>query len=148
MIQRVKLVLFPKNYWADTFLRVKSIIENIILAVCAGRFMLWYYLENYLGYMQGRSQDCILGGHTSYLKIIIGGSDFTSPPPKTFSSDFGHFIFGFWKKCYLKNKLHFLKLFWRLYQGGGSGTCREAICGRTDILQGYCWRMRHCERGI
>ena len=25
---------------------------------------------------------------------------------------------------------------------------REVICGRRGILQGYCWRMRHCERGI
>ena len=55
VIQRVKLVLFPKNYWADTFLRVISIIENIILAVCAGRFMLWYYLDNYLGHMHRKS---------------------------------------------------------------------------------------------
>ena len=57
------------------------------------------------------------GGHTSYLKIIIGGSDFPPPPPKTFSSDFGHFIFGFWKKCYFKNKLHFLKLFLAFVSG-------------------------------
>ena len=55
------------------------------------------------------------------------------PPPKTFSSDFGHFIFGFWKKCYLKNKLHFLKLF------------LEFISGRWKrYLQGsYFWEEGH-----